>query len=194
MYQKVNGETPAGAKVIVITGGTGGIGYQEALLLGNLPEKHTNVITGRDQARGAAAVSTLKSVTDNPNIHLLIADMSSQSEIQKLGVELLSRFPVIDELINNAGQLTLKEKVTTPDKQVESVDGIEEDFAVNVVGPVILSRLLVPALKAATPTGKIQVTSGGLAGLDDIHFDDIYGTKVQSMALHMYALTMPLLT
>ena len=139
-------------------------------------------------------MSTLKSVTDNPNIHLLIADMSSQSEIQKLGAELLSRFPVIDELINNAGQLTLKDDVTTPDKQVESVDGIEKDFAVNVVGPVILSRLLVPALKAATPTGKIQVTSGGLAGLDDIHFDDIYGTKVQSMALHMYALTMPLLT
>jgi NAD(P)-dependent dehydrogenase (short-subunit alcohol dehydrogenase family) len=48
MYQKVNGETPAGAKVIVITGGTGGIGYQEALLLGNFPEKHTIVITGRD--------------------------------------------------------------------------------------------------------------------------------------------------
>ena len=37
-------------KVIVITGGTGGIGFQEARLLGL--EGHTIVITGRNRDRG----------------------------------------------------------------------------------------------------------------------------------------------
>ena len=42
------------SKTIVITGGTGGIGYQEALLLATAG--HTVIITGRSQMSGDAAV------------------------------------------------------------------------------------------------------------------------------------------
>jgi len=37
---------PTKSKIIVITGGTGGIGYQEALLLAAEAPKHTIVVTG----------------------------------------------------------------------------------------------------------------------------------------------------
>lgn len=53
------------------------------------------------------------------------------------------------------------------------VEGIEKDFAVNVVAPILLSRELVPALKAATPSGRVQITSGSLAEIDDVRMDDL---------------------
>jgi len=165
------------SKVIVITGGTGGIGYQEALLLAELPEKHTIVITGRNAGRGQEAVNKLKAATNNDNIFLAIADMSSIKDVKKLSEDLLNRFPAIDELINNAGQLTLNSEIGADNKQVCSVDSIEKDFAVNVVGPIYLSRLLIPALQKASPIGRVQITSGGLSGMDDINMDDIYGVE-----------------
>lgn len=39
-------------------------------------------------------------------------------------------------------------------KKMETTDGIEKDFAANVIAPILLSRLLVPALK------KLQLLSG----------------------------------
>ena len=77
-----------------------------------------------------------------------------------LAADLLIRFPAIDELINNAGQLTLaKEQEANGGKRVE-VDGIEKDFAVNVIAPVLLTRLLVPALKGTKWTVVLRSAAG----------------------------------
>ena len=48
------------SKVIVIRVGTGGIGYQAALMIALMPEKHTVVITGRSAGSAEKAVSSLK--------------------------------------------------------------------------------------------------------------------------------------
>eukprot|EP00979_Chaetoceros_neogracilis_P011783 scaffold2974_cov288-Chaetoceros_neogracile.AAC.1 len=143
-------------KTIIITGGTGGIGYQIALALASLPgEQHTIVVTGRNPSSAEIAIATIKEKSKNPNIEFATADLAVQQDVKSLGKELLGRFPKIDELIHNAGNLTIGEKKTT-------ADGIDENVAVNVLAPIILTRMLVPALKAATPTGKVQITSGGL--------------------------------
>lgn len=149
------------SKTIVITGGTGGIGYQEALWLAGMKdgmkeENHTIVITGRNETTAQQAVETIQAETKNSNIHYAIADMSIQSQVHALAKELTKRFPQgIDELIHNAGNLSVGNKETT-------VDGVDKNFAVNVIAPLLLTRGLVPALKAASPTGKVQLTSGGL--------------------------------
>jgi NAD(P)-dependent dehydrogenase (short-subunit alcohol dehydrogenase family) len=80
--------------------------------------------------------------------------MTLQSQVKLLVADLLKRFPVIDELINNVGSVTSGKKVTT-------VDGVDESFAVNVISQLLMTRRLVPALKAASPTGKVQNTTGG---------------------------------
>lgn len=81
----------------------------------------------------------------------------------------MKRFPVIDELINNAGSLTTGTRLTT-------VDGVDMNFAVNVITPLLLTRTLVPALKAAVPTGKAQITSDGMV-TDDLDASDPESNK-----------------
>ena len=94
------------SKVIIITGGTGGIGCQAALALASKPEKHTVVVTGRSQGSGEKAVASLKEATGNSNIEYAVADLSVQKNVTALGNDLLQRFPKTDELINNAGNLS----------------------------------------------------------------------------------------
>jgi NAD(P)-dependent dehydrogenase (short-subunit alcohol dehydrogenase family) len=134
-----------------------------------MPEKHTIVITGRNEKTAAQAVETIKAQTNNPNVHHAIADMSVQADVKGLAKDLMARFPKIDELINNAGSLSLGERTTT-------ADGLDTNFAVNVVAPLLLTRQLVPALKAATPTGKVQITSGGMP-TDTLDVKDIESKK-----------------
>ena len=162
------------AKVIIITGGTGGIGYQAARMLASKPEKHTIVVTGRSEASGKKAVDSLKEQTGNDNVEYAVADLSEQMSVRALGKELLSRFPVIDELINNAGNLSSGEQETTK-------DGINKNFAVNVIAPLLLSRELLPALRKASPTGRIQITSGGIPN-DTLVLDDLDSTKLTGIA------------
>jgi NAD(P)-dependent dehydrogenase (short-subunit alcohol dehydrogenase family) len=77
---------------------------------------------------------------------------------------------VIDELIHNAGNLSVGKKETTE-------DGVDKNFAVNVMAPLLLSRALVPALKAAQPTGRIQITSGGMP-FDTLNVNDMEAANI----------------
>ena len=57
-------------------------------------------------------------------------------------------------LVNNAGVL--------PAERSLSVDGHELAFATNVLGPFLLTGLLVPALQAGAPSAIVNVSSGGM--------------------------------
>ena len=60
----------------------------------------------------------------------------------------------LDVLVNNAGVLTAAPRA--------AADGIELTFATNVLGPFLLTSLLLPALIAAAPSRVITVSSGGM--------------------------------
>jgi NAD(P)-dependent dehydrogenase (short-subunit alcohol dehydrogenase family) len=67
---------------------------------------------------------------------------------------LLQRHPAIHVLIHNAGALD--------DVRQTSPEGIELTVASQVVGPFLLTGLLLPALKAAAPARVLWVSSGGM--------------------------------
>jgi NAD(P)-dependent dehydrogenase (short-subunit alcohol dehydrogenase family) len=136
-------------------------------------------VTGRSQGSAERAVASLKEESKNPNIHYALADMSVQSQVVALAKDLLCRFPKIDELVNNAGNLSTGEPEMTS-------DGVGKNVAVNIVAPLILSRSLIPALKAATPTGKVQITSGGLP-IDTIDMDDLDGSKLKGLPAYSHS-------
>ena len=137
-------------KTIVITGGTGGIGFQSALALAKLD---CNIlISGRNHERGMKAVTDIKKATSNPSIHFIQGDLSSIGEIDKLASTLLTKTNKIDVLINNAGYLG--------SEPCQSPDDVEMHFAVNVLAPWRLSHALLPALKASEKARIINVTGG----------------------------------
>ncbi|MEM7797921.1 MAG: SDR family NAD(P)-dependent oxidoreductase [Chloroflexota bacterium] len=145
-------------KNIVITGGTGGIGFQSALGLAETGARI--IVTGRNAERGKAAVEKIKETSGNDDIHLALGDLSVQASLEALAKDLMSRFEKIDVLINNAGMFA-NEFTRTP-------DGFELDFAVNVVAPYTLTKHLVPALEAAKPARVLNVTGGPPRGMVDV--------------------------
>lgn len=60
------------ARTVVITGGTGGIGFQSALGIAQTGARV--VITGRNRKRGDEAVQNIVGTTGNQNVELVIGD------------------------------------------------------------------------------------------------------------------------
>lgn len=141
-------------KIILITGGTGGIGRQTALALAKMGAQI--VVTGRDEQSGWKTVNELKQLSGNSRIELLLGDLSAQSEIRALASQFQRKFPRLDVLINNAGLVESQRRLT--------VDGVEAGFAVNVIAPFLLTNLLMDSLQASPTARVVNVTSGDPPG------------------------------
>ncbi len=137
-------------KTVLITGGTGGIGKETALGLARLGGRI--VISGRDKARGEAALAEIRHKSGNNQVDLLLADLSSQAEVQRLAETFGANYPRLDVLINNLGGLYAT--------RWETVDGIEATFAVNHLTPFLLTHRLLPLLQASAPARIINLTGG----------------------------------
>ena len=137
-------------KIILITGATGGIGKQTALTLAKMGAHIA--ITGRNKSNGEAAITEIKQASGNPNIDLLLADISTQAGVHLLADQFKVKFDRLDVLINNAGLASSERKLTK--------DGIESNFAVNVVAPFLLTHLLLDRLKASVSARVVNLTGG----------------------------------
>jgi len=135
---------------VVITGGTGGIGYQSAL--GIAKTGAYVLITGRNLKRGERAKEQLIIDSNNENIELVIGDLSSIEGIDLLAAAILETVKHVDVLINNAGYLG--------NDYSKSVDNLEMHFAVNVLGPYRLTNALLPALKNTEKARVLNITGG----------------------------------
>jgi retinol dehydrogenase-14 len=136
-------------KVVLITGGTGGIGRATAEALAS--KGATTLIVGRHLETGEAAVTEISARSGNNAITFFPADLSSQDEIRHLAQEVLARYPHIHVLMNNVGNVQ--------PQRTQTVDGLELTFALNVLAPFLLANLLLPALLASVPARILNVNS-----------------------------------
>ena len=137
-------------RTVVITGGTGGIGFQSAL--GIAKTGAHLLITGRSRERGEAALQRIIDDTGNDGVELVVGDVSSIEGIDALARSLLARVEHIDVLVNNAGYMG--------GAPAYSDDGVEMHFAVNVLAPWRLTLALLPALRAADSARVLNITGG----------------------------------
>jgi NAD(P)-dependent dehydrogenase (short-subunit alcohol dehydrogenase family) len=137
-------------KLVLITGGTGGIGKQTAIGLARLGA-HV-VVNGRDPERGAQGVAEIKQASGSDAVELLLADMASQGQVRQLARAFSARHRRLDVLINNAG--------CAPDARRLTEDGLESAFAVNVAAPYLLTQLLQEQLAAVGPARVINLAGG----------------------------------
>lgn len=149
-------------RVCLITGSTSGIGKATALELAKMGA--TVVVHGRDPMRGQWAVKEIAETSGNPNVELVIANLSSFSQVKRLAAEIQKRYAKLDVLINNAG-------VFYSSRQY-SAEGIEMQFAVNYLSHFLLTNLLLPMLQQSAPARIINVSSNAHYR-GTIHFDDI---------------------
>ncbi len=138
-----------GGKVVLITGGTSGIGKAAATALAGMGA--TVVITGRNEERGKRALQEIREESGNDGVELILADLTVQDEVRRLAEELRERHNQLEVLVNNAG-LVLSERTETP-------DGIETQLAINHLAPFLLTNLLLDLLKESAPSRIVTVSS-----------------------------------
>jgi len=157
---------PMAGKVVLITGGTGGIGKATAIGLATMGARVG--ITGRDLARAEVAAAEIHAESGNPAVDAFAADMSSQAEVRRLALAVLDVYPRLDVLVNNVGGFWAHRHPT--------VDGLERTFALNHLAAFLLTNLLLERLKASAPA-RIVTVSSGAQSMGRIDFDDLQGVR-----------------
>ena len=138
----------------IITGASQGLGLEIARHY--LAAGANLMICARGQEPLQAACSTLRALAGvNQAVVAMTADVSDPDAVTTLVERTMSEFGRLDVLVSNAG-------IAGPSGAVESVDWREWTRAIeiNLLGPVLLSRAVLPHFKKAG-RGKILQLSGG---------------------------------
>jgi len=140
-------------KVVIVTGGNGGIGKETARVL--LSKGAKVYIATRFKDKAEAAIEDLKIDTQKETVfhlHLNLADLDS---IKATAEEFSNKEKVLHALYNN-------DSVSyAPTNRVTS-QGYDLGFGCNVLGHFYLTKLLLPRLKAAvatSPIGTVRVVN-----------------------------------
>jgi NAD(P)-dependent dehydrogenase (short-subunit alcohol dehydrogenase family) len=149
-FDPADTEVDMRGRTCLVTGANSGLGYATALGLARLGADVW--LLCRDRERGQRALREIRRASGNNRVHLELADMSIQTSIRAFAERFTAAH--VDVLVNNAGVL--------PDRRTETGDGLELTWATNVVGPFLLTHLLLPKLRAAPQGRVINVSSGGM--------------------------------
>ncbi|MBO9101208.1 MULTISPECIES: SDR family NAD(P)-dependent oxidoreductase [unclassified Rhizobium] len=156
-------------KTVLITGSTDGVGRRVAEKLAQ--QGATILVHGRDQARAESLLATIRNAGGSGTFYP--ADLSSLIEVRALAEAVQRDHDRLDILINNAG---IGVGGSGSGRQV-SRDGHELRFVVNYLSSFLLTRLLLPVLKASRPARIVNVASVGQQPID---FTDV-------MLMHGYS-------
>jgi NAD(P)-dependent dehydrogenase (short-subunit alcohol dehydrogenase family) len=153
-------------RVILVTGGTAGLGTESARVLQKNGAKV--YITARTLEKGQKVASELnKANPDSPAVEVIAIDLSNLQSVRDGTKDFLARSDKLHVLLNNAGVMACPESKTA--------DGFEMQFGVNHIAHFLLFQLLKPLLlSSSTPKLQSRVVSLSSSGhrLSDVHFDN----------------------
>jgi NAD(P)-dependent dehydrogenase (short-subunit alcohol dehydrogenase family) len=156
-------------KVVVLTGGTSGIGQVAAVELARRGARI--ILIARDRARVAQALAAINGAGPGVAHRAVYADLASIGETRRVGAEIATAEPGVDVLINNAGALFNRRRL--------SPDGLEMTFAVNHMAYFVLTEALMPTLAGSTPARIVNTASGAHQGAK-LDFDDLQSERAYS--------------
>lgn len=170
-------------KLCVVTGANSGLGLEASRQLAALGADV--VMVGRNPERLEPARASVEgSAHAGASITTEVINLSSLESVRAGAARLLGGNPKIDVLVNNAGVLL--------DSRQVSADGIELTLATNVLGPFLLTELLIPALAAAAvehrPARIINVSSGGMYS-EAVKLEDLQSAREKWSGSAVYART-----
>jgi len=141
----------AGSTVLV-TGGGGGIGAAACELFARGGANVHMLVRNRERGEKARAEISKRSGSDG--LKLEICDVSSLASVREFAARFAAEHDEVHTLVHNAGVM--------PPERTTTDDGFELAFATNVLGPFLLTALMLPTLRAGSPSRVINVTSGGM--------------------------------
>ncbi|MFX0021272.1 MAG: SDR family oxidoreductase [Candidatus Hermodarchaeota archaeon] len=165
-------------KVCLITGANSGIGKETALALAKM--NFTVVMLCRNKQRGEEAQKEIIEQSGNKNVDLFLCDLSSLDGIRKFVKEFKSKYENLHILINNAGVMLKTRNL--------SLDGFEMNFAVHLLGPFLLTNLLLEIIKKSAPSRIINVTSAAHKR-SKIDFEDLQSENKKYRLFSIYGIS-----
>jgi len=127
------------------------------------------IIVDRDAENGEKTVAEINQSCREHEARFYQCDLALLKEIRQLVQSLLSAFPKIDVLINNAGIIV--------EKREETAEGFERTFATNYLGHFLLTNLLLPHLRQAATGRIVSISSDAHKGCRRLDFDDLNSRK-----------------
>ncbi|MGX9885541.1 SDR family NAD(P)-dependent oxidoreductase [Streptomyces sp. NPDC002276] len=149
-------ETDLQGRTVVVTGASSGIGAAAARRFAALGAKVA--VIGRSPEKTVAVAREI-----GAQAH--IVDYNRLDDVRRLAGELLSGYPRIDVLANNAGGFFTSRK--------QSEDGHELTFQVNVLAPFLLTNLLLDRLAEASQGARVVNTASMDHSKGHIDLDDL---------------------
>lgn len=135
-------------KTILVTGANTGIGLVTARELARAGARV--LLAGRSKAKTTAVIDAIARDTGNAQLEYVELDLTELAQVRACGEALAQRAEPLHALINNAGQAGHRGLTR---------EGFELAFGVNHLGPYLLTRLLLPRLRAAGTARIVNVAS-----------------------------------
>ncbi|QYO76497.1 SDR family oxidoreductase [Devosia salina] len=161
-------------KTAVVTGATGGLGYETARMLAEHGARV--ILAGRNAGKGAKALHDIRVTAPQADVTFEKVDLGSLASVAALNDRLNSAGNPIDILVNNAGVMT------PPNRQTTS-DGFELQFGTNYLSHFALTARLMPLLTAA-PAARVVSLSSLAARQGQIDFDNLQSETYRPVAAY----------
>ncbi len=140
-------------KKAIVTGATGAIG--KAIARQMVERGYHVTIIARNETKALQVVKAIQQSTEGAKVDYMLADLSRKAEIERIAGELSGDLHV---LINNAA--------ITPRKREVTPEGIEMQFATNVLGYFWMINFFKPHLLQGAPSRIVNVASYWAGDLD----------------------------
>ena len=138
-------------KVVVITGPTSGLGKECVRILA--PTGAQLVLVARNKEKCQDVISSIRNICTGPEPMCVVAEMGDLPSVGRAAREIATHFAQVFAIVHNAGALLNSREV--------SPQGIEQTVASHVLGPHLLTTVLLPNL-IATQGRVVTVSSGGM--------------------------------
>ena len=163
-------------KTILITGATNGIGKAAAI---NFAESAKSIaFTYRNEELAEDLKNEMQKINPNLSINSFFCDFSVQDSIRECADKIKNDLKAIDLFINNAGVVNTEYS--------ETIDGIENTFAVNHLGYFLFTNLLLDLVKKESESRIINVSSAAHHFVKGMQWDDINYKDDFKMGLKAY--------
>jgi len=163
-------------KTILITGATNGIGKAAAIKFAESAK--SIAFTYRNEELAKDLKNEMQKINPNLSINSFFCDFSVQDSIRECADKIKNDLKAIDLLINNAGVVNTEYS--------ETIDGIENTFAVNHLGYFLFTNLLLDLVKKESESRIINVSSAAHHFVKGMQWDDINYKDDFKMGLKAY--------